>query len=71
MIYFILILPIKKRTEALDMGAEDLWPGNWRFIEWQSKSLNLIPEEHSSITIELLLMKTIVTFTLIQFHEHN
>jgi tRNA threonylcarbamoyladenosine biosynthesis protein TsaE len=46
---------LKKESEALDMGAEDyLYSGNWCFIEWAEQIPNLIPEEHSSITIELL-----------------
>jgi tRNA threonylcarbamoyladenosine biosynthesis protein TsaE len=46
---------LKKESEALDMGVEDyLYSGNWCFIEWAEQIPNLIPEEHSSITIELL-----------------
>ncbi|MGE6352879.1 tRNA (adenosine(37)-N6)-threonylcarbamoyltransferase complex ATPase subunit type 1 TsaE [Flavobacterium sp. NPDC079362] len=42
-------------TEALDMGVDDyLYSGNWCFIEWSEKIENLIPEEHSVVTIELM-----------------
>jgi tRNA threonylcarbamoyladenosine biosynthesis protein TsaE len=46
---------IKSEDEALDMGIEEyLYSGNWCFIEWSEKIPNLIPEEHSLITIKML-----------------
>lgn len=46
---------LKIETEALDMGVEDyLYSDSWCFIEWAEKIPNLIPESHSTITIELL-----------------
>jgi tRNA threonylcarbamoyladenosine biosynthesis protein TsaE len=46
---------LKNETEAMDMGIEEyLYSGNWCFIEWPEKIPNLIPNEHSIITIELL-----------------
>lgn len=46
---------LKNETEALDMGIEEyLYSGNWCFIEWAEKIQNLIPNEHSIISIELL-----------------
>jgi tRNA threonylcarbamoyladenosine biosynthesis protein TsaE len=37
------------------MGIDEyLYSGNWCFIEWAEKIKNLIPEEHSTIAIELL-----------------
>ncbi len=46
---------LKNETEAMDMGIEEyLYSGNWCFIEWAEKIPNLIPNEHSIITIELL-----------------
>ena len=46
---------LKSESEALDMGVEDyLYSGNLCFIEWSEKILNLIPNEHSIINIELL-----------------
>lgn len=46
---------LNKETEALDMGVDDyLYSGNWCFIEWSEKIENLLPEETSTITIELL-----------------
>lgn len=46
---------IKSEDEALDMGIEEyLYSGNWCFIEWSEKIPNLIPKEHSLITIKML-----------------
>jgi tRNA threonylcarbamoyladenosine biosynthesis protein TsaE len=46
---------IKSEDEALDMGIEEyLYSGNWCFIEWSEKIPNLIPNEHSLITIKML-----------------
>ena len=37
------------------MGADDyFYSGNWCFIEWAENVPNLIPDEHSVITIEVL-----------------
>ena len=37
------------------MGVDDyLYSGNWCFIEWSEKIASLLPEETSTITIELL-----------------
>ena len=45
---------LKSETEALDMGIDDyLFSGNWCFIEWSEKVKNLIPELHSTVTIQL------------------
>ncbi|WP_417941409.1 tRNA (adenosine(37)-N6)-threonylcarbamoyltransferase complex ATPase subunit type 1 TsaE [Flavobacterium sp. RS13.1] len=53
-IYHFDFYRLNKETEALDMGVDDyLYSGNWCFIEWSEKIANLIPEEHSAITIEL------------------
>lgn len=46
---------LKNEIEAFDMGLDEyLDSGNWCFIEWAEKIPNLIPEEHSVITIKLL-----------------
>ena len=46
---------LNSEVEAMDMGVDDyLYSGNWCFIEWAEKIPNLIPDEHSVITIELL-----------------
>lgn len=45
---------LKSEIEALDMGIDDyLYSGNWCFIEWSEKVKNLIPELHSTVTIQL------------------
>jgi tRNA threonylcarbamoyladenosine biosynthesis protein TsaE len=54
-VYHFDFYRLNKETEALDMGVDDyLYSGNWCFIEWSEKIENLIPEEHSIVTIELL-----------------
>ncbi|PWA07834.1 tRNA (adenosine(37)-N6)-threonylcarbamoyltransferase complex ATPase subunit type 1 TsaE [Flavobacterium laiguense] len=54
-IYHFDFYRLNKESEALDMGIDDyLYSGNWCFIEWSEKIENLIPEQHSVITIELL-----------------
>jgi tRNA threonylcarbamoyladenosine biosynthesis protein TsaE len=53
-IYHFDFYRLNKESEALDMGVDDyLYSGNWCFIEWSEKIASLIPEEHSTVTIEL------------------
>ncbi|WP_264564308.1 tRNA (adenosine(37)-N6)-threonylcarbamoyltransferase complex ATPase subunit type 1 TsaE [Flavobacterium sp. N3904] len=54
-VYHFDFYRLNKETEALDMGVDDyLYSGNWCFIEWSEKIENLIPDQHTIITIELL-----------------
>ena len=54
-VYHFDFYRLNKETEALDMGADEyFYSGNWCFIEWAEKILNLIPESHSVIKISLL-----------------
>jgi tRNA threonylcarbamoyladenosine biosynthesis protein TsaE len=54
-VYHFDFYRLNKETEALDMGVDDyLYSGNWCFIEWSEKIENLIPDEHSVVTIKLL-----------------
>lgn len=54
-IFHFDVYRIKTEDEALDMGIEEyLYSGNWCFIEWSEKIPNLIPEEHSDVTIKML-----------------
>ena len=54
-IYHFDVYRLKNEMEAMDMGIEDyLYSGNWCFIEWPEKIPNCIPDQHSTITIELL-----------------
>jgi tRNA threonylcarbamoyladenosine biosynthesis protein TsaE len=54
-IYHFDCYRLKSEIEALDMGIDEyLYSGNWCFIEWAEKITNLIPENHSIITIEVL-----------------
>ena len=54
-IYHFDCYRLKTEIEALDMGIDEyLYSGYWCFIEWAEKITNLIPEQHSVITIEIL-----------------
>ncbi|MFH7001500.1 tRNA (adenosine(37)-N6)-threonylcarbamoyltransferase complex ATPase subunit type 1 TsaE [Flavobacterium bizetiae] len=54
-VYHFDFYRLNKETEALDMGVDDyLYSGNWCFIEWSEKIASLLPEETSTINIELL-----------------
>jgi tRNA threonylcarbamoyladenosine biosynthesis protein TsaE len=54
-VYHFDVYRLKDQTEALDMGIDDyLYSGNWCFIEWAEKIPDLIPENHSIITISVL-----------------
>jgi len=54
-VYHFDFYRLNKETEALDMGVDDyLYSGNWCFIEWSEKIASLIPENHTTISIELL-----------------
>ncbi|CAI2768116.1 tRNA (adenosine(37)-N6)-threonylcarbamoyltransferase complex ATPase subunit type 1 TsaE [Flavobacterium collinsii] len=54
-VYHFDFYRLNKETEALDMGVDDyLYSGNWCFIEWSEKIANLLPEETSTIYVELL-----------------
>ena len=55
LVYHFDFYRLKNETEALDMGADDyFYSGNWCCIEWPENIPNLIPDEHSIITIALL-----------------
>lgn len=54
-VYHFDFYRLKDEHEALDMGADDyFYSGNWCFIEWAENVPNLIPDEHSVITIKVL-----------------
>ena len=55
LIYHFDFYRLKNEMEALDMGADEyLYSGNWCFIEWAEKIPNLVPESHSTLSIQLL-----------------
>ena len=55
LVYHFDFYRLKNEIEALDMGADDyFYSGNWCCIEWPENIPNLIPDEHSIITIALL-----------------
>ena len=53
--YHFDLYRINDELEAYDMGIDEyFYSGNWCFIEWPENIPNLIPEEHSTIKIEML-----------------
>lgn len=55
LVYHFDVYRLKSQTEALDMGIDEyLYSGNWCFIEWAEKIPDLLPENHSIITICVL-----------------
>lgn len=54
-IYHFDFYRIKTETEALDFGIDDyLYSSNRCFLEWAENIPNLLPKEHSIITIDTL-----------------
>ncbi|MDI9311630.1 MAG: tRNA (adenosine(37)-N6)-threonylcarbamoyltransferase complex ATPase subunit type 1 TsaE [Limnohabitans sp.] len=55
LVYHFDVYRLKSQAEALDMGIDEyLYSGNWCFIEWAEKIPDLIPDNHSTITISVL-----------------
>ena len=55
LVYHFDVYRLKNESEAFDFGIEDyLYSGNWCFIEWAEKIPNLIPDNHSIISFEVL-----------------
>ncbi|HEY0045212.1 MAG TPA: tRNA (adenosine(37)-N6)-threonylcarbamoyltransferase complex ATPase subunit type 1 TsaE [Flavobacterium sp.] len=51
-IYHFDFYRIKDDTEALDMGVEEYFSsGNWCFVEWPAKIVDMIPAQHEVIKI--------------------
>jgi len=51
-VYHFDFYRLKSETEAMDFGVDDyLYSGSFCFLEWPEKIPNLIPEEHSVISI--------------------
>ena len=54
LVYHFDVYRLKNESEAYDMGIDEyLYSGEWCFIEWAEKILNLIPSEHSTISIKV------------------
>jgi len=54
-VYHFDVYRLKHETEALDMGIEEyFYSGNYCFIEWAEKIPNLIPQDHSVISLSVL-----------------
>ena len=53
-VYHFDFYRLKDETEALDLGYEDyLFSGNYCFIEWPEKIVNLLPEKACKVDIRL------------------
>ena len=54
-VYHFDVYRLKHETEALDMGIEEyLYSGHYCFIEWAEKIPNLIPQNHSIVSLSVL-----------------
>lgn len=54
LVYHFDMYRLKSQQEAVDMGIDEyLYSGNWCFIEWAENIPDLIPDEHSVITIQV------------------
>lgn len=55
LVYHFDVYRLKSQAEALDMGIDEyLYSGHWCFIEWAEKIPDLIPDNHSVVTISVL-----------------
>ncbi len=54
-LYHFDLYRINSESEAYDMGIDEyFYSGNLCFIEWPEKTPNLIPLDHTSITMKML-----------------
>ncbi len=54
LLYHFDLYRLESEVEALDFGIEDyLYSGYWCMIEWPDKIKNLIPELHTTVTLEV------------------
>lgn len=54
-LYHFDLYRLKNEEEAYDIGIDDyFYSDNWCFIEWPEKTPNLIPINHTSISLTLL-----------------
>jgi tRNA threonylcarbamoyladenosine biosynthesis protein TsaE len=55
LVYHFDFYRLTNEMEALEIGVDEyFYSGHWCFIEWAEKIPNLIPLEHSVVTIHLL-----------------
>lgn len=55
LLYHFDLYRLESEIEAFDIGFEDyLNSGNWCIIEWPDKVINLIPEQHTKVNLEVL-----------------
>ena len=55
LLYHFDLYRLESEVEALDFGIEDyLYSGYWCMIEWPDKIKNLIPEQHTTVTLDVI-----------------
>lgn len=53
LVYHFDFFRLDDESEAFDIGFEDyLYTGNWCFIEWPDKVINLLPENVNEVYLE-------------------
>lgn len=53
-LYHFDLYRLNSEVEALDFGIEDyLYSGHWCFIEWPEKITNLLPEQCTTVNLEI------------------
>ena len=53
LVYHFDFYRLNDESEAFDIGFEDyLYSGNWCFIEWPEKIINLLPDDKNEIYLE-------------------
>ena len=59
LLYHFDLYRLESEVEALDFGIEDyLYSGYWCMIEWPDKIKSLLPENHTTVTLEVLNNET-------------
>ena len=59
LLYHFDLYRLESEVEALDFGIEDyLYSGYWCMIEWPDKIKSLLPENHTTVTLEVLNSET-------------
>ena len=62
-VYHFDFYRIKNENEARDIGCEEyFYSGNYCFVEWSEKILNLLPKEIVHVTIEVENETRLITF---------
>jgi len=64
-VYHFDFYRIKNEKDAIEIGVEEyFYSGNYCFVEWPEKILNLLPKEFVRVDIEVENELRIITFSL-------